>query len=323
MSVELISIGEGMVELSSLKETAYATEFTKAYAGDAFNTAVAASRLGNTAGFVTGFGDDPFAHGLRQLCQTEGIDTHLGKVFPGTQTGLYLVGTPVGASSDEDKAKEYLYYRQGSAATKMEPKYLDVDYIKKAKVVYATAVTLSLSETARKTVHKAFEIAKANGVMTVFDPNFRHRLWQRPMDALEAINDLLPLVDVILPSIPDDTLPTIGLSRPEQVVDYFWFKEIPLVVVKAGHLGCYVGYKKKIEHVPAYKAERVVDSVGAGDTFNAGFINGLIAGHSLIDCARIGATAAGLMIQRRGVVESLPIQEAVYSRIHGLPELAV
>ncbi len=313
-SLDLICIGEGMVELSSLKETAYATEFTKAYAGDALNTAVAAKRLGNSVGFITGFGDDPFAHGLRQLCQSEGLDTSGAKVFAGEQTGLYLVGNPVGSSSAEDDKKEYLYYRKGSAASKLSPQNIDPNMIATARMVHSTAVTLSLSESARKTVHRAFEIAKANNVMTVFDPNFRPRLWDKPMDALEAINDLLPLVDVILPSIPDDTLPTIGLSRPEQVADYFWFKEVPLVVVKAGHLGCYIGYKKKIEHVAAFKAERVVDTVGAGDTFNAGFIHGLLTNQSLVDCGRLGATAAGLMIQQRGVINALPMQEAIYSR---------
>jgi len=303
-----------MVELSSVKEIAYATEFSKTYAGDALNAAVAARRLGSTVGFITGFGDDPFAHGLRHACQAEGLDTAQSKVFPGFQTGLYLVGSPVGGAAD-DLSREFIYYRHGSAATEIAPRHLDPAYISQAAIVFATGITMAISQSARQTVHQAFELAKANNVMTVFDPNFRSGLWNRPMDALEAINALLPLVDVILPTIPDDTLPTIGLSRPEQVIDYFWFKEVPLVVVKAGQLGCYIGYKKKIEHVPAFRAERVVDTVGAGDAFNGGFIHGLATGQSLVDCAQLGVTTAGLMIQKRGVLDAMPMQEAVYSRV--------
>ncbi len=297
-----------MVELSGNGELRFASDFSKSYAGDAFNTAVAARNMGSEVGFLTGIAEDPFAYGLQQVFLTEGVDTRYVKRFPNSHTGLYFV------SEGENGEREFTYYRKDSAATKINESHITEHMIRSTKMVYATGVTLALSSSMRSAVCKAFQMAREHGVTTAFDPNYRSNLWRKPMELLEALDELLPYVDVILPTIPDDTDPTIGLSRPDQVVDYFWFKGVPLVVCKMGEKGCYVAYRNNMEHIPAMKVERVVDTTGAGDTFNGAFLHGMVAGKSLLDCGRLGVTAAGLQIQKQGTLDAMPRRESVYSR---------
>ncbi len=297
-----------MVELSGRGELRFASDFTKSYAGDAFNTAIAARRMGTDVGFLTGVAEDPFSYGLQQAFLTEGIDTRYVKRFLNTHTGLYFV------SQDEEGEREFTYYRKDSAATKINESHITEQVISSTKLVYATGVTLAISPSMRSAVCKAFKMARKQGVMTAFDPNYRSSLWKNPMELLEAFDELLPYVDVILPTIPDDTVPTVGLSRPDQVIDYFWFKGVPLVVCKMGENGCSIGYRKNMEHIPAMKVDRVLDTVGAGDTFNGAFLHGMLAEKSLIDCGRLGVTAAGLRVQKRGTLDAIPRRESVYSR---------
>src|SRR5262249_15837576 len=86
---DLITLGECMVELYCDGSISQATQFYKTFGGDTLNTAVAAARLGSRAGFISKFGDDPFAPFLNEELQREGIDLSCCPTIPGTN-GLYL-----------------------------------------------------------------------------------------------------------------------------------------------------------------------------------------------------------------------------------------
>lgn len=311
MPADIITIGEAMLELSCDKDPRVVQNFARAYGGDTLNTAVAAQRLGSKTAFVTRMAQDPFAQGLRDLLSQEGLEITGHRNGQG-QTGLYIVYV----NAEQQGKREFHYYRQNSAAANLGPEDIPIEAIKQAKVIFSSGITLALSESARKAVHLAFTTARANGVLTAFDPNYRPALWKSTEKALDAFNEILPLVDVILPSIPQDTMSLIGFSRPEQVVDYFGFKGVRLVAVKAGEQGCYLGYKKQIEHVPAMSV-KAVDTTGAGDAFNGGFLHGLAKGYNLKDCAKLGVTTAGLKVLNRGTISALPHRDIVYNRIFG------
>lgn len=305
---DILSIGEAMVELSCAGDFVDATTFAKSYGGDAFNTSVAASKLGSSVRFLSRLGKDPFADGLRRLMQHENIDIKNIRTVAGT-TGVYF------ASVLADGSRDFVYYRAGSAASTLTPEDLKPAMVQGAHVVFATGVSLAISQSCKETVIKAFRLAHEAGIITVFDPNYRRRLWENTNEALDVLNEILPYVDVILPSVPDDTLPVIGFNTPEQVIDYFWLKGVKLVVAKAGADGCYVGYKKMIEYIPALNVQ-AIDSTGAGDAFNGGFLHGLALQKPLTECARLGVVTAGLKLQQRGAIAGLPNREAVYSKVY-------
>lgn len=297
-----------MVELTSPGDIHHALTFQKAFGGDAFNTAIAASRLGSQVHFLTRLGKDPFADGLRQLLNEEGMDTRHIKTVPG-YTGLYFSGTT------PEGGREFVYYRKASAASTLCEDDIRPNLISQCQIVFSTGITMAVSPSARKAVVKAFKLAKQAELTTVFDPNFRKNLWKSTDEAIDALNEILPYVDVILPSVPNDTSHLIGFEDPELVIDYLWMKGVKLVVAKAGPDGCYVGYKKMIEHIPALHDVDVVDTLGAGDAFNGGFLHGLSQQRSLLDCAKLGIVTAGLKLQYPGALRGLPTREAVYERV--------
>lgn len=295
-----------MLELSCEGDLRTTRMFNRNFGGDSFNTAVAAARLGSSVGYITRIGNDAFASALQETILKENI-----QIFPNRSTkaptGLYFV------SVDGEGQREFVYYRQKSAASMLGPDDISVDTIKNSKVVYASGITMAISDSARKAVIKAFKIAREHGIMTAFDPNYRETLWGSEEDVVDMLNEILPLVDVFLPSFPDDTASMIRFNKPEQVVDYFLFKGVKLVVVKAGAQGCYLGFKREIKHIPAMSI-KAIDTTGAGDAFNGGFLHGLVNEESLINCARLGITTASLKVLNRGSATAMPAKDAVYSR---------
>jgi 2-dehydro-3-deoxygluconokinase len=295
-----------MLELSCEGDIRLARNFTRGFGGDTYNTAVAAARLGSSVTYVTRIGNDAFATALHENILKEGIQLAPPRPLKGP-TGMYLV------SVDGDGQREFVYYRKDSAASMLGPEDITPDLIRNAKIVYSSGITMGISERCRNAVIKAFTLAQEFGVMTAFDPNYREILWQGESQVMEAMSDIMPLVDVFLPSFPEDTSMFVGFNRPEQVLDYFLFKGTKLVVVKAGAQGCYMGYKKEMMHIPAMSV-KAVDTTGAGDAFNGGFLHGLASGESLQQCARFAITTASLKVLNRGSAAAMPAKDAVYSR---------
>ncbi len=279
--------------------------------GDALNTAVGMARLGADVSLFTRLGKDVFSDEIRQVLAEEGVDSRAIRTANATQAGVYFV------SVGEAGQREFVYYRAGSAASTLSPDDIRPNLFNKVQTLYSSGVTLALSASSRKTVLYLFQEARKKGISTVFDPNFRRALWDNTDAALDALNEILPFVDVLLPTVPDDTLPLMGMDHPERVIEYFWLKDVPLVVVKAGASGAYVGYKKQIERIPAIEATPL-DTTGAGDAFNAGFMTALGQRQPLLDCARLGNVVAGLKIQRRGAIAGLPTKEAALKKLLAL-----
>lgn len=299
-----------MMELSCDGDLRGARVFNRNFGGDTLNTAVAAARLGSSVTYITRLGNDPFALPLHDMILKENIQIAPNKPGKGS-TGLYFVAV------DGEGQREFTYYRKESAATHLGPEDISASVIKSAKIIFASGITLSISDSARKAVVKAFTMAREAGIMTAFDPNYRESLWKNEAHTMDAMNEILPLVDVFLPSFPEDTAMLVGFKRPEQILDYFLFRGVKLVVVKVGDQGCYLGYKKESMHIPALPA-RAVDTTGAGDAFNGGFLHGLINGDSLAQCAKLALTTAGLKVLNRGSAIAMPTKEAVYNRAYSL-----
>jgi 2-dehydro-3-deoxygluconokinase len=296
-----------MLELSAEGNLTQAKSFQRNFGGDTLNTAVGAARLGSTVAYVTRIGDDPFASQLQDMIIQEGIVLESGRIRKG-KTGLYIV------SVDHQGNREFAYYRENSAASLLSPQDISPQLIQGAKIVYASGITLAISDSAQKAVYKAFKIAKEAGIVTALDPNYRESLWPNAGKMVDALNEILPLVDILMPSFPEDTGAIISFKKPEQALEHFMLKGVPLVVLKAGSEGCYMGYRSEVMHIPT-TSTRAVDTTGAGDAFNAGFLHGLSRQESLMQCAKLGTVTASLKILNRGSASAMPNKESVYSRV--------
>lgn len=301
--VDIIAIGECMIEMFCEGSLAEATTFTKTFAGDTMNMLIAASRLGSKTGYITHVGNDPFKPFLLRSWADAGIDltcvTSLDR-----PNGLYFISLLPGGE------REFTYYRAGSAASCLHPDDIDPSYIARAKIVYASGISQAISVSSRAAVLKAFQVAHDGGVTVAYDPNLRLRLWSLD-DAKAALEEVLPYVETLLPSAPDETARLFGSEDADAVIRTLWGRGVKTVVVKQGAAGVLVGAASTIQAVPAYRPGPVVDTAGAGDAFNGGFLHGLASGLSSVDAARLGTVIAGLKVRGRGAIYSLPTNDEV------------
>lgn len=302
---DLLAFGECMVELFSDEPIAESRTFTRTFGGDSCNAVVAAARLGTSAGYITRIGDDPFAPYLLRAWREHGLDTSHCRLVAGFN-GIYFISLLPGGE------RQFTYYRRGSAASTSEPGDLDEGYIASARWLHVTGVSQAISPSCRETVLAALRIARRHGVQTSFDPNLRPALW--PVEeAKVAMHEILPQVDVVFPSLPDETELLIDETEPAAVTAYFLRHGVRLVAGKLGAGGAFVGATGGTVLVPAHVPDAIVDTSGAGDAFAGAFIHGVLTTADPVWAARLGVITAALKLRRRGALESQPSRDEVYA----------
>ena len=310
--VDLITMGECMVELSAPEPIRQAPTFTRGFGGDALNLAAMAVRLGSRVSYLTAVADDPFGEYLLDGWREAGVDVSLVRRVEG-YNGLYLM------SMLQTGEREIIYYRQGSAASQMTPTMLPADALRRARMFHTSSITQAISESSRHAVRSAAETVKAAGGMLSFDVNYRRLLW-KPAEARAAVEELLPLVDILMPSVPEDTEPLFGMIDPEEVVAHFRAAGVPVVVAKAGPLGAWGGWDDQVCHWPP-EAPRVVDAIGAGDAFCGAFLHGWLNGLDPKDAGLLATVTAGLKVGRGGTAGGLPSKSEVITALAGRVDL--
>ena len=303
-NLDIICIGESLIELSTNESLTYASSLNKYYGGDTISAAVAASRLGSKVGYISRVGNDYFKDFLLDSWQAEDIDISYVKLVEGFN-GLYFI------SRRENGEKEFAYYRKKSAATNLSVDDINPEYIKNAQIVYSTGITQSLSITAKEAVKKAFELAKENENLVAYDPNFVSRLWDIE-EAKEAFEEVVEYVDIILLNSKHDAEKLFGISSPDKIIKSLWDRGIPTVVVKQGAEGTVIGYNGEIISIPAC-ASKIVDTTGSGDAFNGGFLHGIASGLTPFESAQLALEVACFQVQGIGAINSIPTKEQIYS----------
>ena len=307
--LDLVGVGEAMVELFADGPLGTAATLRRAYGGDVLNTLVAAARAGCATGFVSRVGDDPFGPALRAAWRAEGVDLSSCPLVEGIN-GVYFI------SLDADGEREFTYRRAGSAAAALRPDHLDAGYLASARVVLLSGITQAISRSAQAATLAAARIARSAGAVVAYDVNHRPRLWA-DLAATEgrgagdgtrlaraACAELLPYVDVLLVSEPGD-LAALGDGPAERVMDAVASGH-ELVVRKLGAEGCAIRGGRSWRHVPPVSPAAVVDSTGAGDAWNAGFLGALLDGRDPAEAAARGNEVAARNLGHRGAIAPRP-----------------
>lgn len=312
---EIVACGETMVLLAPATSgpLRYVQQFTKHIGGAESNVLIGAVRLGHTAGWISRVGDDEFGRYVLSQIRGEGVDVSRVRVDPQAPTGVYF------KERREAGESRVYYYRRGSAASRLSPGDLDRDYVAQARVVLISGITPALSESARETAFAAAALARAAGSIVAFDPNVRLKLW-RTEEAVPVLRDLAAQADVVLPGADEAALLT-GEGDPERAAAALLALQGPggrsprTVVVKLGAAGALVATRTPqgvaCRRAPGFPVARVVDPIGAGDGFAAGFLCGLLEGLDDVEAARLGNAVGALATTVVGDIEGLPTQSEV------------
>jgi 2-dehydro-3-deoxygluconokinase len=306
-ALEVATFGETMALMmpESDRGIEHVGRFVSSFAGAESNVAIGLARLGHRVGWFGRLGNDPFGRMALKGIRGEGVDVSKAVLADDGPTGLMFKETLRGRTS-------VFYYRKLSAASSMKPHHLDENYIKQAKILHVTGITAAISETARETIFSAIHIARKHGVKVSFDPNLRLKLWNID-EARPVILELASLADYYLPGL--DELHLLHQTEDLQtIVDQLRQLNAVCVVKGAGEETLWVG-TKEIARVPYHPVKRVVDTVGAGDGFCAGFLSGVLRGYTPVDAIQLGSVIGALVVQGPGDWESTPTWEAVESEL--------
>ncbi|MBU9721005.1 MULTISPECIES: sugar kinase [Bacillaceae] len=301
--MDVVTLGETMVlftpESSSLIK--YSHTFSRKFGGAETNVAIGLTRLGHQAGWISRVGKDEFGKAMLAFVRGEGVDVSQVKTDETAPTGLYFKEV---RSGDNVKVQ---YYRKGSAASQMTPDDIDESYIKKAKYLHITGITPALSDSCYETVLRAVNIAKENNIKVIFDPNLRKKLWSEEK-ARRVLLELAGLSDIILPGFEEGKF-MFDEKDPEKLGELFLKEGASVVILKDGPRGAYYFTKDAHALVPGFPMKTVVDPVGAGDGFAAGFISGLLDELPLNEAVRRANAVGALATQVEGDFEGLADRE--------------
>ncbi len=311
MVPDIISMGEPMLEFNAAEEGSLSEvgQFNVGYGGDTSNFAVAASRLGETVGYLTRLGDDEFGERFFRLWKKEGIDTSQVVCDADAPTGIYFI-------SRKANAHFFTYYRKNSAACRMSPLNIPLDYIRKARLFHVSGISQGISSSACDAVFEAMTASKEAGVIVSYDPNLRLKLW--PLSRARAIiHKAVTMADIVLPSLEDATALT-GMDNEEEIAQFYLDLGPAVVVLKLGAKGALLAVKEDADGVAILKTRRFlpyevnsVDMTGAGDTFDGGFAVGYLAGWPLEKCVKFANAAAALATTGLGAVAPIPTRQEV------------
>jgi 2-dehydro-3-deoxygluconokinase len=263
------------------------------------NLSIALSRMGRTARFISHVGNDPFGERMRNTLANEGVDVSYLKTTTAAPTGVFF------REWLPDGARRVYYYRANSAASKMGPQDLSAEMFAGAKIVHITGITPVLSQSCADACLRAVELAKEAGALVSFDPNYRARLWT-PDQARAGLMPLMEKADIILMGHEDAAAVLQTGDDEEAAINTAASLGAKIVVLKRAERGAWALVDGQRYDVPAAPISQMIDPVGAGDGFNAGFLTGWLRGDSIQDSLELGAKVGAAAVEHLGDYAGYP-----------------
>lgn len=268
--------------------------------GSAANVAVALARLGVPVTMVGAVGDDGYGRWVRDDLAREGVDTR-GLCL------LYEAFTPMVIALIEPNGERLvvIWPPQGGAHFQLEPDHIDAELMVGASWLHTTGICLRASP-AREAILHTMELAREAGLTVSLDLNLRLELWNLDGETRRTFERAVELSDVIFGNAQEEIAPMAGVNSVEAAARSLCDGK-RIVVARQGAEGTLATTPAETFHVPAFRTQ-VVDTLGAGDAFNGGFIAARLAKRDVRESVRWGNAVAALKIGRAGA-RGLPSRE--------------
>ncbi|WP_400163313.1 5-dehydro-2-deoxygluconokinase [Brevibacillus sp. TJ4] len=305
--IDLIAIGRLCIDLNANETNRPMEEtmtFTKYVGGSPANIAIGLSRLGMKTGFIGRVADDQMGRFITRYLHQNGIDT----------TGVITdrTGSVTGLAFTEIKSPEecsILMYRDNVADLKLAPTDIAESYILQAKAILLSGTALAKSPS-REAAFLALEYARRHGVTVIFDIDYRPYTWTSPEETAIYYNLAAEKCDVIFGTREEfDLMESFdAIAEPDdQRTAEKWFRcHAKLVLIKHGKEGSFA-YTREGERLRgSVFPAKVVKTFGAGDSYAAAVIYGLMQGWELSRCLEYGAAAAAIVISSHSCSDAMP-----------------
>ncbi|MFJ2619802.1 sugar kinase [Glutamicibacter sp. NPDC087344] len=307
---EVICLGETMAMVTPTNGSSllHSEKMSLSVGGAESNVALGLAAMGVNTSWASRVGADDFGARIITELRKSGVNTDLVEIDPKRPTGLY-----VKAPAQDHNPAQVLYYRAGSAASAMSPEFLRTESLahalQHAKLIHLSGITAALSVSCAQMM---LELLKTPQPGTVcFDVNWRAALWQDRDPSL--VQQLANSADVVMVGLDEAEL-AFGTSNEQQIRDLL--PNPSVLVIKNESTSAIALTREGRFEVPALHVD-VVEPVGAGDSFAAGFLSGLLRGLSIPQALRRGHLAAACTLTVRADRGDLP-PKFVIERLLGL-----
>ena len=280
------------------------------YGGDTLNTAIHMARLGCDVTYATALGIDPFSR--RLLCEwaREGLDCSASLLDTARSVGLYAI------TLDEAGERSFTYWRSDSAARRMfalSGSAAIENVVRSSPAMAFSLISLAiLPNDGRETLISLAGAVRDCGGMVAFDGNYRPALWEDAAAASYWRDRAIAASTIGLPTL-DDEIALGGQATADQVAERWSSLGCGETVVKLGPLGCRL---PDGERMAPPTLLHPVDTSGAGDAFNAGYLAARLAGEEMHEAAQKANAIAGWVIMLTGAIPERT-QNAPYSQFAG------
>lgn len=281
---EVVTLGEAMLRLSPphFNRLEQADSFDAKIGGGEFNVAVGVSRLGLTSSWVSKLPQNPIGRMVQNKAREHGVDT-TGVVWSkSNRVGIYFL--EFGATP---RASSVVYDRANSAVSTLAPGEVDWKKIfDGCKLFHTSGITPALSKSCAEVTLEAMKAAKAAGAEVSFDVNYRGKLWTEE-EAGKCMVPMMEYVDILI-TTEEDTGKVFGIREADyktvaqKMHERFGFKVVAITLredlsVLRNNWSAFALADGKLYDGPSYTVE-IIDRVGGGDSFSAGFIYGYLTG---------------------------------------------
>lgn len=282
---DVVTFGETMLRLAAppFRRLEQTTTLEVNVGGSELNVAVGVSRLGLKAAWVSRLPDNPLGRMVGNKARELGVDTSHIIWVDGERLGLYFV--EYGASP---RASSVLYDRANSAISRVKPGEVPWSQILKGvRLFHISGITPALSDSAAEATAEALDAAKVTGCLVSYDLNYRAKLWSQEKAREVQTPFMMKYVDILL-TTEEDTERVFGISGKDynevatKLVDEFGFQVVSITVRGTPSVWrntwTSITYSEGTFYDDHTYDIEVVDRVGGGDAYSAGFLYGYLTG---------------------------------------------
>ncbi|MFO0881046.1 MAG: sugar kinase [Gemmataceae bacterium] len=282
--VDAITFGEAMLRLAppGFRRLEQSRSLDIQVGGAELNTAVALARLGRSTAWVSRLTENPLGRLIANQAREAGVSTDRIVWTGDDRVGLYFL--EFGAAP---RASSVLYDRKGAAIAGIAPGMVDWSAVfQDSRWYHVTGITPALSASAAAVTRESLVAAREAGVTTSVDLNYRVKLWS-PEEANRCMTDLMQYTDYLI-TTEEDIERVFGIKgrnyeeAAARTAETFALKAVAITLrdnplVWRNNWTAMVWQRGQVLRTRTYEVE-IVDRLGAGDSFAAGFIDGLLDG---------------------------------------------
>ena len=318
-SIDVTALGELLIDFTDSGLSPQGNPLMEANPGGApCNVLAMLAKLGRKTAFIGKVGNDLFGRQLRQAVEAVGIDTRNLLMDDEVHTTLAFV------HKKPDGDRDFSFYRDPGADIMLRAREVDGELIAASRIFHFGSLSLTHPEV-REATHRAVALAKEHGCLISFDPNLREPLWRTLDEAREQIAWGLAQCDVLKISDNEIRWFTGKEDFDEGVHALREAYHIRLILLSKGPDGSSAYSGKLRADAAPFLMPDTIETTGAGDTFCACILNGVLENglepdeETLSAMLRFANAAAALVTTRKGALRVMPAPEEVEALLLSRP----